>query len=455
MATGSHVSHRGDPIEAEIIAPVSLHGNILIPQGTRVHGAVENVIKLGFGLKHRTASIEYRFSALELVHGETLPIEAQLVKVETAKERVGAYSVVFGVHPLANLSSASAFFTLSLLFVNPVVGAPLEAVKALIAPSTSPEIYFPPGTELVLRLNSALDVSRLPREPIPVTPFPEGDVAAVQGLLTDPLYVRARSGSRPSDLVNLLFMGTRRQIENAFQSAGWYAAERKSPVALYRMYNAITRRIGYRKAPMDALRLNGKYSDFVYQKSLNNVAERHHVRFWKETPEGDLWLGAATEDVAMRFRQMHWTHLSDPAIDQERAKVVNDLAFTGCIASASLLARAAAPAVNANRSVVTDGNIAAVRFDRCEHPKFMPGVDAQLTAHRTRWFPRVMGSFRDDLLRSNPFFTAFNTLRCLTGKRSARTQAQGLNAGSVRPGLDWLKTHQHPPVQNAETASLQ
>lgn len=46
-----------------------------------------------------------------------------------------------------------------------------------------------------------------------------------------------------SGLINLLFLGTRQQIDDAFQAGGWSAAERKSPLSLS-MYNALTRRIG-------------------------------------------------------------------------------------------------------------------------------------------------------------------------------------------------------------------
>jgi LssY C-terminus len=82
--------------------------------------------------------------------------------------------------------------------------------------------------------------------------------------------------------VNLLFLGSREEMDRAFHAAGWFQAERKSPMSLYRMYHALTERIGYKRAPMNALTLNGVPSDFGYQKSLDTVQKRHHVRLWKE-----------------------------------------------------------------------------------------------------------------------------------------------------------------------------
>src|SRR5581483_4434276 len=66
IATGSRISHPGEPIEATIIAPASAGGRILIPEGSIVSGVIENVRHIGLGLKHTTATIGYNFDALRL-----------------------------------------------------------------------------------------------------------------------------------------------------------------------------------------------------------------------------------------------------------------------------------------------------------------------------------------------------------------------------------------------------
>ncbi len=327
------------------------------------------------------------------------------------------------------------------------------AIKTLIAPSSSPEIYFPPGTEFVFRLANPLDLSDIPRDRFPLERFSADGVAGVRELLRETSVFRAQARTHPSDSVNLLLMGTRRQIALAFQAAGWSTPERRGPLSLYRMYNALTRRIGYREAPMNRLNLQGKHSDFVFEKSLDTITERHHVRFWKQSPAANVWLGTATEDdIALQFQQMHWTHRIDPAIDKERAKIVNELAFTGCLESASLLPHEYSPKMKANRSIITDGDIAVVRFNRCEHPTIMPGVNTQGASHSAPFFPRVTTSLRDDLLRANPVFTTFNLVRSLAVKRSVRTGSPILTTGETRPGLDWLRWQQRPPLPGRETA---
>ena len=103
-ATGSRISHRGDPIEATIIAPVSVHGRILVPQGSRLLGSIVNVTAIGFGLKHSTASIAYAFHTLQLSGGAAIPVDTRLVEVETAKEHVDDLGTVGGIHPIMSLS---------------------------------------------------------------------------------------------------------------------------------------------------------------------------------------------------------------------------------------------------------------------------------------------------------------------------------------------------------------
>ena len=209
------------------------------------------------------------------------------------------------------------------------------------------------------------------------------------------------------------------------------------------MYLALTKRYGYPRAPTNALTLNGVPSAFVQQKSLDTVQKRHHVRVWQYPERENVWLGAAAEDVGFRFKLTHWTHSTDPNIDSERAKVVNDLAFVGCVNAAGLLSRTSADLVQdpkAEYPILTDGNIAVVRLNDCIDPNLMAGVVETSAVHQRGRVARALTAFRDDLVRSNIFFTTYNTLKLL-GKRKtepASTHARLVN-GEPR-GLDWLRS---------------
>jgi LssY-like putative type I secretion system component LssY len=126
------------------------------------------------------------------------------------------------------------------------------------------------GTELLLRLTAPVEVRSSAERPVGIKSFSPEELSEVEHLLKGSPQ-RARMGTHLSDLVNVLFLGSREEMDRAIHAAGWVHAERKSPMSLYRMYHALTRRIGYTRAPMNALTLNGVPSDFVYQKSLDTV----------------------------------------------------------------------------------------------------------------------------------------------------------------------------------------
>jgi hypothetical protein len=440
-ATGSRISHPGDKIDATIIAPASVGGRILIPDGSTVSGAIENVNRLGLGLKHATANIHYDFDTLRLRNGETILIKSEVIEVETAKERVDITGTVHGIHPIASLSSALDFVVVPLLCVTPPLGAAVWATKSLIAPPANPEIYFPAGTEIILRLSAPVNIPSANTQPLGIVPFSSGEIAEIHNLLKNSSQ-RARQGSHPSNVVNLLFLGSRQQMDRAFHAAGWSMADRKSPMSLYRMYYALTVRVGYRRAPMDTLTLNGARSDFEYQKSLDTVQKRHHVRLWKDAQRANVWLGTAAEDVAFRFEVTHWTHSIDPRIDNERAKVVDDLAFTGCLDRAALLARNAPELLQdpkAAHTILTDGDIAVLRFKHYCSPKIMVGVDAASPSRPRGQLARVFLSLRKGALSLfKIFFTTYNAVKYL-GQRQLLPPARQMSNLDAR-GLDWLRS---------------
>ncbi|HEX4750184.1 MAG TPA: LssY C-terminal domain-containing protein [Bryobacteraceae bacterium] len=447
IATGSRISRPGEPIEATIIAPVSAGGRILIPDGSVVSGVIENVTAIGLGLKHTTASIGYNFDALRLANGETVRIKSKVVEVETAKERVDITGTVQGIHPIASVSSMLDLVVVPLLFATPPVGAPVWATKSLIAPPANPEIYFPPGTEVILRLEAGVNIPGANTQPLRIAPFSPGEVAEIHDLQKNSAQ-RARQGSYPSNLVNILFLGSRQQLDRAFHAAGWSMTEKKSAMSLYRMYYALTVRIGYKRAPMDTLTLNGVPSAFEYQKSLDTVEKRHHVRLWQEPQRVNVWLGTAAEDVAFRFEVTHWTHSSDPRIDEERAKVVDDLAFTGCLDRAELLTRNLGNVLQdpkKGRPILTDGRIVVLGLNDCSSPKIMVGVDTALPSHPQGRLSRALISFRKGLLgSSNILFNTYNALKYVSERELSRRATQPPNISPPERRLDWLSSLASP-----------
>jgi len=123
---------------------------------------------------------------------------------------------------------------------------------------------------------------------------------------------------------------------------------------------------------MTNLKFDGNPPDATFQKSLDTFAKRHHIRLWRDE-QSDVWLGAATEDIKYEVRALRITHDTDRYIDNERAKVVNDLVFTGCIDRGALVPRGSLNAVQgAAHSVLTDGDVAVLELNACGSPHLMP-----------------------------------------------------------------------------------
>jgi hypothetical protein len=112
------------------------------------------------------------------------------------------------------------------------------------------------------------------------------------------------------------------------------------------------------------------------------------------------------------------THATDGGIDNERAKVVNDLAFTGCIDHGALIPRdSLKPDDRLGSSIQTDGDIAVIDLNACETPRGMPADPQKPVPVRAI---RVAMAIGIDIARSNPVSVGYALTKSL------------LEAGSVR-----------------------
>ena len=78
-----------------------------------------------------------------------------------------------------------------------------------------------------------------------------------------------------------------------------------------------------------------------------------------------VWAVAATHDIGISFSEQNRTfiHQIDSQIDRERAKVADDLVFTGLVQSAQLIDRANVPKKSENATgdaLETDAKIAVL-----------------------------------------------------------------------------------------------
>lgn len=396
---GSRISHAGDTVEALIIAPVAGNGRTLPLSGAELFGTVSTVQAVGLGLRHTSAELAVHFQTMRFLDGVEVPVDARIEQVETARERVDTGGHVLGIDPAANLSSGFSF-VLSTVLIHSELELPAVAIKLLTARSPNPEIYLPSGSELFAELTRDLTVDTADlTSPIPGGISFDEALSVRQTLGRLPLEQAEESPRRPSDLINVVVIGSKPQLEETFRAAGWSGESKRSPLAAYRLFHSMVQRMGYTAAPMARLRLNGAVASVTFQKSLDTLSKRHHVRFWRQG-DSDIWLGAATEDIGMTFRRAHLTHAIGGDIDNERAKIINDLWFTGCVHEASLLHRDHLRSIpRRDFPMSTDGDLAVLRLGYCDVTGGMGQVPA--VPFRVRAYAALTGAGMD-ILRANP-----------------------------------------------------
>jgi hypothetical protein len=221
------------------------------------------------------------------------------------------------------------------------------------------------------------------------------------------------------DLINLVFIGTRREIDTAFAAAGWTGARPNSMKAGLTVVRAIAEEREYALAPMRTLLLNGDEADLSLQSALNTFEKRDHLRLWEQRDEWDgrpVWASAATRDLATTFSMAHpfgFTHEIQSNVDLERDKVVSDLLLTGCVESIEYVKRGPAVRPQSRKGVFTDSRVAVITLNECE----LPAEDFSIVSPEpppplaVRVVRRLTLTTRNHFLRDNIVWRSADTAR--------------------------------------------
>ena len=353
----------GDKVEAVVVAPVLIGDRVLLPQGSRVTGSVKSATP---AKPDARAELLLDFVELTLPGASKLPLAAKVAGLDNARESVTGEGLIQGIlasetltaridQGLERLGARYAGFA---NFLGTVKGAVLQKADT--------EITLEPGAELELSLTKALDLAD--DHPIEkVMPIePAAELAALVDAL--PFQTTAEKPAKPSDVTNLMYIGTREQIEAAFKAAGWAASAELNAVSGLETMRAVAEQRGYKEAPMSTLLLEGRPPELVFQKQYNTFAKRHHLRIFQrpEKFQGrEVWVCAATHDTGIDFSPENRTfiHKIDPQIDRERAKVVFDLMFADKVEAVALVDRPKVPTSGENATgdkIETDGKMAVL-----------------------------------------------------------------------------------------------
>jgi hypothetical protein len=356
-------------IHAVLIAPVIAGGAVALPAGAQLIGAV----------KLAKAAADKQPAQLQLVFSEIAdgavraPVAAVVTGLDNARESVDETGIITGIAP-GDTFSARIDQGIAKLQNNDklsgLAGLILGAKQALDIQDANPNIDYDAGAELTLRLTQPFEWTGNSQGAIgSLQPF--SDEEALSRLVNrQPFRTVAENPPRPSDMTNIMFLATEEELRAAFEKAGWSIAARLNAQSKLETARAMIEARGYKEGPMSILILDGHAPDIAYQKGNNTFAQRHHLRIFRRPGTFDgkpIWVCSSTHDIGIDFsdRDRTFIHKIDSQIDHERAKVVNDLLFTGMIKSIALVERPDIPrnATNATGdSLQTDGSMAVLLF---------------------------------------------------------------------------------------------
>jgi hypothetical protein len=370
----SYATKKGARISGVLIAPLTEGGEMLLPLGTTVEGSVIEVRKVGLGVVHETARLQLQFDRVVLSDGEGVPLQCRITEVENARESVDAQGRIQGIRSTGTLSNRASGVLGSLAFGDPIAAIFTTAASASVLRFSEPEISLPAGTELIAELTAPIVLPKV--DPIPVPPI--AATAEEKKNLTDlveelPFRTYTDKSHIPSDITNLIFIGSADAVERAFAASDWVQVDSLTAESTYATIRSVAENQGYKSAPMSTLLLGGQAPVYAYAKTLNTFSQRHHLRIWASSLPWNgetVWTSSSTHDTGIGFSKKNKTfiHLIDTHIDNERAKVVNDLIFTGCVSNVQLVARSWIPKDAKNgtgEDLITDGRIAVLQLNDC------------------------------------------------------------------------------------------
>lgn len=419
----SHTAKEDMPVEAVLVMPgLSNDGKLLIPPGAKFKGKVARVKPVGLAFVRENAQITVDLNVLEFPDGSTREIQSQLYQVENSREKVDEAGVIRGVRSTGTMGHSAKSALASVSAVDPISYLFTSVSSTAVLGFTEPEIIYPSGTELQVAFTSPFISSKVFTSPIPaISTTPQEKDQMLEFIRKLPYRTTTQVGNKPSDLTNLVFIGSPEGLRRAFTAAGWVDADHLTAASTFQTLKSIAGDQGYNSAPMSTLLLDERVPLYTLSKTTNTFAARHHLRVFDPVVsyQGMVALtSSSTQDIGIAFSRKKKTfiHVIDEYIDNERSKVVNDLSFTGCVDARELVPRSWIPKDAYNSTgdrLLTDGSIAVVKINECLNPHTLDMQHPKPPRLLQRSIRNTMLTLRNDVVRGNIAYQGYSGTRKL------------------------------------------
>lgn len=428
-ALSSYTSKRGEPVGAEVISPVVVQAKTVLPRLTELTGVLADVHKVGLGFSRETALLHLQFDRLRIPGQAELVLGGRISSLDDAREHVDSNGRIRGIRATDTFGNVVGGLAITVASFDPM--SMMFALSSSTAIFRIPDssIILPAGTELKFRLEQDLAVPAAAVNSIRADPSIFADQGTAQSTFEPivremPFRTETKGDRQPSDLTSLLYAGSQEAIERAFAAAGWVRSDKLDKRSACGVMRSIVENQGYQAAPMSVLLLDDKEPVMAYAKTLNTFFSRHHLRIYAQTGEfrgKPLFTSTATYDSGIGFSKAARTfiHVINENIDEERAKVINDLLMTGCIDGIAYVDRPWVPLDARNATgdrLRTDGRIAVLDLNDCASPRTAEtaGREAAVRLKQSAALRPVRSTvltLRNDLMRGNIIYQGYSGLK--------------------------------------------
>ena len=436
----SYSSKTGDAVRGILIDSPECDGDRLFAEGSLVEGRIKSVHKVGMGFRHETAAVEIEFERILPKNAAPIDVRARVLEVENAREKVKD-GVIHGIRgtnaPEDRLSSRLEY--LAMKYPEHSIWM-LSAYRAIFPNLPEPEIYFPRGTDLRAEFTAPFAITGGRVVAPSNQEFDRAESDALDEMIVPVPERTFTPKGRNADIVNLAFIGSQAQLQKAFDAAGWKTGDAMCRRTAFHEIHAFLVVGNYAHGPISRQLLNGKAADSTWEKGLDSLAKRHHLRIWStdDRVQGQpVWLSAAIRETgaSLSLQKMQFIHHVDSDIDNERAMVVRDLTLAGCVDTVHLARRPGMSHSVENATgdeLRTDAAIAVVQLKDCQNPIFENNSEVTELASRpptklARYLRTEVLSARD-LWRENVVYGAYDASR-MAVEAIRRRRASGYHAG--------------------------
>ncbi len=412
----SRTAKQGNAVKAVLLSPGIDHNAILIPQGSEFDGTVVDAHGVGWGIKHESAALTVHFDTIRFPDGRTLPVDVRILRVENSREEVTPAGKIQGIRSTGTLGHTAENQINSLAQIDPIAYIFTSTSGPAVLGFAEPEILYNAGTELDVAFNKPLVTDKTYEPRVPSMEI-AGDAHGLRTLVRNLSFrTETETSHVPSDITNLIFIGSPDTLRRAFEAAGWTTSDTLTAASTFQTAKALTGNQTYTEAPMSVLTLDGNRPLFTLQKTTNTFSSRHHLRVFQtgQTFNGQPVLTASsTQDIGIAFsyKQKTFIHVIDQYLDNERSKVTNDLEFTGCVKNAELVSRPWIPQDAYNSTgdrLRTDSSAAVLQLNDCASPYSTPKITAERASFFERSERNTALTIKDILYRGNLIYTGIS-----------------------------------------------